>query len=750
VAPILVKYGCAAGSCHGSAQGRGGLKLSLFGYDPQSDYLALTRGRRIARGSPDKSLLLFKATDQVEHGGGQRFGKSSVPYQALRDWIAAGAPRGAGKGAVKNLKVGPAETVLQGPGERATLKVQVEFADGAKGDQGDLSAFSEFRVLDDSIARVSAAGEVSSLSPGETPVIVTYRGQVATCRILVAAPRPKGFTYPKVPEANYIDKEVFAKLRRLNIVPSELADDAEFLRRVTIDTIGCLPSPQEVREFLADKRPDKRRVKVDQLLAHPLHAALWATRFCDITGCNVGAMAGELPSRRAWMWHNWFKARLAADMPYDKIVHGVLCATSREGKDVRSWIQDEAKLTQDMKVGFPSQYARRKSLDLFWQRFDGEQFFPLEEMAERTATAFLGVRIQCARCHKHPFDRWAQADYRSYANVFARVRYDMPPAVRDLVTKLVEERRNKGATNTPPIPRLKELYSGPGADRRLRHPGTNGYLEARALGGPSMEGPGDPREKLFQWLVRPDNPYFARALVNRVWGHYFGRGLVDPVDDFSLGNPPSNERLLGSLAKDFIAHGYSIRKLERAILTSRVYQLSSRPNPSNKHDRMLHSHSRPRPMLAEVVVDVLSSALGTVENVGADAPPGSRAIEVGANFASAPHLQRMFTLFGRPSRVTACDCERPRDVALNQTLFLMTDPVLLKKIESGRLRSLLAAKLTDAQVIEELFLATLSRWPDAAERKAALEHVRNAKDRKSGLVDVVWALLNSRELILNH
>jgi hypothetical protein len=750
VAPILVKFGCNAGSCHGSAQGRGGFKLSLFGYNPDSDHLAMTKeaqGRRIALADPDKSLVLLKASGQVEHGGGQRFAKDSWTYQVLRAWIAAGASRGAGKGAVKQLTVEPAETFLQRPGERAAVKVQVEFADGTR---ENLSPFSDFRVLDDSIVRVSAVGEASGLHAGESPVIVTYRGQVATARILVASPIPQGFAYPKIPEENYIDREVFAKLRRLNIVPSDLADDAEFLRRVTVDTIGCLPSPTEIRKFLADKRPDKRQHKIDELLADPLHAALWATRFCDITGCNIVAMESDLQSKRAWMWHDWFKSRLADDMSYDKIVHGVLCATSREGRDNLTWIDDEARLIQKMKEGFPTRYDGRKSLELFWRRFDGKEFFPLEQMAERTATAFMGVRIQCAQCHKHPFDRWTQADYRAYANVFSRVRFDIQPEVRDLVTKLVAERREKGATDTPPIPRMTELYVGSNSGRQLLHPMTKDFLEARALGGPSMEGPGDPRERLFQWLVQKDNPYFARALVNRLWGHYLGRGLVDPVDDFSIGNPASNEHLLDVLAKDFVEHGFRIRRLERAILTSRVYQLSFRPNESNKHDRILHSHTRPRPMLAEVVVDVLNSALGTVEDLGPDAPPGSRAIEIGSNFVKPAHLGQMFRLFGRPVRNAACDCERPRDVAINQTLFLMTDPILLKKMEGGRLKSLLASKSTDAQVVEELFLATLSRLPEVAESKAALEAVGRAADRRAGFVNVLWALINTREFILNH
>ncbi|HEY1859296.1 MAG TPA: DUF1549 domain-containing protein, partial [Gemmataceae bacterium] len=426
VAPLLGKMGCNAGSCHGSFQGKGGLYLSLFGYSPEKDYQAFTRdgmGRRVNVGDPDRSLMLLKATAQVSHEGGKRFDKNAWQYGVIREWIARGRKWDADTGVVKRLEVSPKDHRFQKPGENVALTVTVEFADGAK---ADLTPFCDFRVKDDTIAEVSPLGEVRGLRPGDTPVIVSYRGNLISTRVLVPAPVEAGFNYPKIVEENYVDREVFAKLRQLNLAPSELSSDAEFLRRVTIDTVGCVPTPDEVRTFLADQNRDKRAKKIDELLAHPMRAALWATKFSDITGNNIEAMDGppDLRAKRAKMWHDWFRRRIADNMPYDQIVHGVLCASSRDGKSMEEWIRQEVALSQAALQGFESDYARRPSLDLYWRRTGGEDFFPLDQMAEAASAAFLGVRLECAQCHKHPYDRWTQADYRAFANVFAQVKFD--------------------------------------------------------------------------------------------------------------------------------------------------------------------------------------------------------------------------------------------------------------------------------------------------------------------------------------
>ena len=367
-----------------------------------------------------------------------------------------------------------------------------------------------------------------------------------------------------------------------------------------------------MRSFLADNSPLKRQRKIDELLAHPLHAALWATRLCDVTGADVRTLDGppQLRVKRAKMWHDWFRKRLAENVPYDRIVHGVLCATSRGGRDVRRWIEQESALNEAAGRGFTSAYAERPGLDLFWRRSGPEGSFSLERMAEQTAAAFLGVRLECAQCHKHPFDRWTQADYRAYANVFAQhtLRHFAGGA----------SRRAEPAGGTPPGKRqaqpaltatargLRQRAADRPADRSAKRVAAN----SQGAGGPAVEGQGDPRERLFRWLTRPGNPFFARAFVNRMWAHYFGAGLVEPVDNFSLANPPSNPALLDSLTRAFTASGYDIRRLERSLLSSRTYQLSSLPNVSNRYARGNHARSVPRRLLAEVVVDALNDALG--------------------------------------------------------------------------------------------------------------------------------------------
>ncbi|HEX4589487.1 MAG TPA: DUF1549 domain-containing protein [Gemmataceae bacterium] len=745
VVSLFGRAGCNTGACHGSFQGKGGLRLSLFGYEPDRDFRALTRdagGRRVDPYDPDHSLMLLKATGQVPHGGGRRIVLGSWEYRVLRDWITDGCRHQPGSGTVARLEVEPREFDFHRPGEETDVRVRAIFADGSA---ADVAAFCEFRVKDESVAEVTDRGRVKAVRPGDTAVIVAYRGTVAAMRVYIPVPAER--RTPNSEHGSAIDRSVIAKLRRLNIEPSGLSSDEEFLRRVTIDAIGSLPTPDDVRSFLADRRPDKRSRKIDELLAHPRHAALWASKFCDITGCNVETMDGppEVRPKLAQMWHDWFRVRLAADVPYDKIARGVLLATSRERNDISAWIKHDADLDRSAHAGFVSRYADRQTLDLFWRRIENNNFFPIEKMAELTSAAFLGVRLECAQCHKHPFDRWTQEDYRGYANIFGHVRFDSSPELTAI------EKPPSRRMDDPLMPvRRREVYVTDRPMRMLPNPDGKHLLKPRALGGPELHETKDPREPFVNWLVQPDNPYFARSFVNRVWAHYFGVGIVDPVDDFSAANPPSNERLLDALARDFVEHGYDIRRLEREVLNSRTYQLTSLPNESNRGDRLNYSHGYARPMPAEVVLDVLDDALGASEDFGPDAPPHSRAIEVATNKVTSPHAARVFRVFGRPGRTTTCDCERPTAPALPQTLYLMSDPALLKKITDGRLRSLLAGTESDSQLIDELFLATLSRFPDAREKSAALDRITAADTHTDGCIDVMWALINTREFILNH
>jgi hypothetical protein len=636
--------------------------------------------------------------------------------------------------------------------------VRAVFADGST---ADVAAFCEFRVKDESIAEVSDRGRVKALRPGDTAVVVAYRGSVQAMRLYV--PSSATNRTPNTEHGTPIDRKVFAKLRRLNIAPSGPSSDEEFLRRVTIDTIGSLPTPDDVRAFVADRHPNKRSKKIDELLTHPRHAALWAMKFCDITGCNVDTMDGppELRVKQAQMWHDWFRNRVAANVPYTQIVRGVLVASSREGQAVPAWIGSDAELDRSARAGFATHYADRQTLDLFWRR---QQAVPLEQWGEKVAAAFLGVRLECAQCHKHPTDRWTQVDYRSFANVFQQVSLGASPETKKALDALNAERKSTGKNNNQ-VNTMRELYLGGGAvvgpgkggrgnNRAFRHPDTNEALAAKALGGPEIpvETGHDSREKLWEWMRSPENPTFARAFVNRIWAHYFGIGLVDPVDDFSQANPPTNARLLAELAKDFVAHDYDIRRLERTILESRTYQRSSVPTESNKFDKNNFARGYVRPMMAEVVVDVLDAAIGVEEQWGNDAPKGRKMIEVGASRLANGNLGYALRIFGRPPRTTACDCERTFDPALPQTLYRMTDSGVLQKLtaKDSRLALLLETKKTDDEVLDELFLACLTRPATADERAAFARHRAESKLRPAAFQDTLWALINTREFILNH
>jgi hypothetical protein len=760
---LFSKAGCNNGSCHGSFQGKGGFRLSLFGYDPAKDFTTLTRdamARRIDAVEPDKSLLLLKAAGRVPHEGGVRMPPDSWQFAVLRSWVDAGAPWKAGSGAVAGLTLNFSDFVIIPAKANEQLRVIAKFADGSS---EDVTAFCDFRVQDDAVAEVSGLGKVTAQRTGDTGLVVSYRGVVKAVRVLVPAAAPAGFKYPDVPEANFIDREVTAKLRLLNMVPSAAASDAEFLRRVMIDTVGSLPTPEEIREFLADESPDKRKKKIDELLEHPLHAALWATKLSDVTGNNTDMLEQpqQTKARRSQAWHDWLRKRLQHNLPYDQIVRGILTATSRDGASPSEWVDRQKKLDEEFDAGWSSHYADRETLDLFWRH---QQAVPLEQWGEKVAAAFLGVRLECAQCHKHPTDRWTQVDYRAFANVFQQVSLGASPETKKALDAINAERRAEGAKNKQ-LNLMRELYVGGGDtvgrgkggrinNRAFRNPDTNAPLPARTLGGPEIpvDRSEDAREKLWEWMRSPDNPYFARAFVNRVCAHYFGVGLVDPVDDFSQANPPTNARLLAALAKDFVEHDYDIRHLEQTVLNSQTYQRSSVPNESNKFDKNNYARGYIRPMMAEAVVDVLNAAIGVEEQWGNDAPKGRKMVEVGASRLGNGNLSYALRIFGRPPRTTACDCERTFDPALPQTLYRMTDPAVLQKLtaKDNRLARLLKTKMTDDEVLDELFLACLTRPPTADERAAFEKHRHEAKARQAAFLDTLWALINTREFILNH
>lgn len=763
---LFTKSGCNNGSCHGSFQGKNGFRLSLFALEPDRDFAALTRdiqGRRIDVIQPEQSLLLQKAAGLMRHDGGARFSKDSFQYNVFREWIKQGARRTKGSGELVDIEITPKEYVFVEAGKSVQMKVMGKFVDGSS---EDITPFCDFRVADDAVARVSQLGQISGTQPGDSGFVVLYRGKVASARILVPTESKAVVKYPT--PVNFVDREVFNKLEKLKVLPSDLSSDGEFLRRITIDVTGALPTPEVIRSFLTDKSPGKRAKKIEELLKSPRHAALWATKLSDITGNNTQALEqpADMQMKRSQMWHDWLRVRVEQNMPYDEIVKGILTASSLDGKKPEEWVAHAMKVDADAAKYDTSEYSKRETLDLFWRR---QQQVPIIEWGEKVAAAFLGVRLECAQCHKHPTDRWTQADYRSFANLFAGINSQNNQYSAPAVKKLVDEAVAKRDADKPPPKNnnqrllIREMFVSADSNRRglLTHPDTNTVLTPKAPAGPEFtyEKGKDIRVSLFEWMRTPDNPFFARSFVNRIWAQYFGIGLVDPVDDFSLANPPTNARLLDALAKEFVEHKFDVRHMERTILLSRTYQNSSVPNATNRFDKVNFARSYVRPMLAEVVVDVVNDALGTSEiyaagnDAGSKNLDGKRMIEIGSSRLNNQSLAYALRIFGRPPRTTACDCERAMEPALPQTLFRMTDPELLKKMRNStnRVALLLNDKSkTDEAIFEELFLATLSRQPKPEELAIFKEHRASRSDRLDAFTDVVWALLNTREFILNH
>jgi hypothetical protein len=757
---LLSKAGCNAGSCHGSFQGKNGFRLSLFGYEPALDYASLTRdnlGRRVNLTKPDDSLILTKATGQMQHDGSMRFGKDGWIYNTFREWIRSGAKWNRGSGAIANLVVSPPDFALLANDKTLQVKVTATFTDGST---EDITPFCDFRISDDAIAGLSPLGLLTPRQPGDAGLTVLYRGSVQAIRVLVPSPAGPG-VYQIVPEVNVIDKEVFAKLKMMNVVPADLAPDTAFIRRLYIDTIAQLPNPDEVREFMADKDPRKREKLIDKLLSHPLHAAIWATKLSDITGNNTIALEnppGTQP-RRSQMWHDWLRKRIYENVPYDQIVRDILTATSLDGQKPEEWLAFVKKIEEQCEKDFKTDYPEKKTLDLFWRR---QQVVPIEAWGEKVAAAFLGVRLECAQCHKHPTDRWTQDEYWAFANLFTQMSFVANQFSSPEMKKLVEaenaERIAKapmGKANNNTV-LLREFFVATNTAAKGRpNPANNKLSKPQALGGPEipLRVGQDPRAKLSEWITAPDNPFFARSFANRVWAHYFGVGVVNPVDDFSLANPATNARLLNALAKEFIVSGYDLRNLERMILLSRTYQLDHATNATNKFDKNNFSHSYVRPMMAEQVIDVLNSALGVDEEFNSNdkIPAGTRVVEVGTNRLNGD-LAYALRIFGRPPRTSACDCERAMEPALPQTLFRMTDQAIMKKFIKADCRALKLAKskLNTDELIEELFLATLTRFPHADEKADAVKYLASAKNKTEAVTDVLWALVNTREFILNH
>ncbi len=748
VVAVLSRAGCNSGSCHGAFSGQNGFRLSLFGHEPDEDFAHITRedlGRRIDQIEPLKSLLLLKAAGRVRHGGGRRLKEGSPAWQVLRRWIAAGAPADVPDlPALEKVEVAPGETTLA-VGRRRPLRVTARFADGRT---ADVTALALYSSQDEGVAGVDADGRVTGLRPGDTFVVVSYLGQFGRTQVFVPNPGPPAGVERGWKSVNFIDEHVLAKLRKLNCRPASPCDDATFLRRVSLDLCGTLPEAGEVRAFLADRKTDKRTRKIDELLRRPEYAQWWATKLSDLTG-NDNRYLGAYNWKTAHGWWSWLRVRVERNEPYDEIVRGILLATSREGRsreEYARWLEEERSRLLDRKR-WDLRYHERKTLDAFWAKINNRA---PEVVAQEVGHAFLGIRLDCAQCHKHPFDRWTQADFWGFAAFFPRVRLGFP---RDAAVAA-------GAGKRPPF---KEVFVANGADgwQPVRHPKSGQVLPPRLLGGavcPDEEGK-DPRLPLADWLTRTGNLQLARALVNRVWAHHLGRGLVEPTDAFSSANPPSHPELLDALARDFIRSRFDLKHLHRTILTSRTYQLDWRAGASGPAGRSAFAHYRVKRLPAEVLVDAINRVTGAPAD-GKDilVPPGTRAIAYPLSRPSG-RVRYAFRIFGRPLRAEICDCERDNSPSLPQALYLLNDAEMLARVQApgGRLTELLASGREDRRLVEELYLTALSRPARPGEVDTALRHLskwrgeaKGKAARREAFEDLLWALLNLKEFVTNH
>jgi hypothetical protein len=690
IVPIFSRYGCNSGGCHGKATGQNGFKLSLLGFDPQFDYGALVkeaRGRRVFPAAPEQSLLLLKASASVPHGGGLRIKRDSAEYSLLRRWIEQGAlPGSADDPQLVSIKVWPQSAVMARHAQQRVI-VTAEYSDGHK---RDVTHEAQFKSNAPQVAGVDDEGAVTTDDgTGDTAVMARYLGHVDVCRIMVPLASAGG-RRPKLPPGNYVDRLVEAKWKQLKLAPSPLCDDATFLRRLFLDTIGTLPTPEEVREFLADTNPQKRAAWIDRVLARNEYADFWTAKWGELL--RNKRRTGREAQRGTYAFHAWIRNAFASNMPYDRFVRGIVAAQ-----------------------GTVDQHP-----PVIWYR----EVRNLVHQTNDTAQLFLGTRINCAQCHHHPYEKWSQDDYYQFQAFFARLG------------------RKSGESAAEPA-----IYVRP--DGEVFQPVTRQLMQPRGLDGPPVVvgDDEDRRQKLVDWMAEPSNPMFAAAICNRYWAHFLGRGLVEPLDDMRVTNPPSNPPLVAALAEDLVKHHFDLKHLVRTILNSTTYQLASDPTPDNIDDEQNYARAYPRRVMAEVILDAVSQVTGTVENFGG-LPKGTRAIQLPDESIGSYFLD----VFGRPQRETACECERPREANLAQALHMLNSVELQSKVSdgNGRIAQLVKDKKPSDEVIDELYLAALSRYPRGDERRTVLAYVAAQSNPRLAWEDLVWAMVNTKEFLFNH
>lgn len=832
VIPTMGRLGCNGRACHGSFQGRGGFRLSLFGYDFKADHEALNdeESPRINTDQVDESLIIAKPTDELNHEGGERYKVGSWEYHVFKKWIAAGAhfdQKEVQK--LTALQVEPAEIVFRKADEKLKLRVIAVWDDGSK---EDVTPLCRFESNDDLVAAIDVDGNVTSGQPGDTHLVVYYDKGVAPVPVIRPVTDRVGKNYPKVAASQPIDKAVVSKLRKLGIVPSGLADDATFLRRLSLDMTGTLPTAEDVTKFLAEKSPNKRAEKIDELLESPAYAAWWTTKLCDFTGNNDDNLNNVLPirGRASQDWYDWIYRRVENNTPYDDLAAGIVMGQSRSGDETYTEYCHEMSSI----YGGDKEFASRDSLPYYWARRD---FRELDARAVGFAYSFLGIRIQCAQCHKHPFDQWSKDDFHTFKSFFANVvasnrsSNDAKREYQALMEQLGldglkgNDARKKMAKlleagKTVPF---GEVYPDKARIRKSRDPdsedaGTTGRL----LGGAEFDLTEftDAREPVLDWLRDAENPFFAKAFVNRVWANYFNVGIVEPADDMSLGNPPSNKPLLDYLAQGFIEHDFDMKWLHREICNSDTYQRDWRPNETNEADERNFSRAVVRRLPSEVVYDALRTATGSntaVANEYEDIDDRAIAIAGAGRRYGNRNSSYALQVFGRSTRESNCDCDRSTEVSLLQTVFLRNDNEMASLLDrkDGWLREQVGVvassgnnkkkpprpknydetlakmrkrfvelksngkqqpadkiraqmkRYTDrfakpevetqpkldldvSQLVRDAYLRTLTRMPDERELERSVAYVENAESPGNAVRGLLWALVNTKEFIVNH
>ena len=704
VQPVLAKAGCSSGACHGAAAGQGGFKLSLRGYDNEGDWRAITRnalGRRIVPAEPARSLLLLKPTGAVPHKGGTRFTVDSLEYKILSEWIAAGTPPPqADDPKITRLVASPEHATLQ-PGATNQLTVRAFFSDGS---EQDVTRWVKYSDANAAVTAVDDQGQVKVLGFGEGAITGWYLSRIAIATVTVPFTNTvDSVVFAQSPSRNFIDDLVLAKLRELNLPPSPRCTDSEFLRRASLDTIGVLPTAAEARDFLARTNAAKRDHLIETLLARAEFVDYWSYKWSDLLLVN----SENLRPAAMWSYYHWIRNHVAANTPWDQWVRQILTARG-------STLENGAA-----------------------------NFFVLHEdppnMAETTSQAFLGMSINCARCHNHPMEKWTNDEYFGFANLFARVRAKTGTADGEKVVFAAQTGNiNQPLTGRPQKPRP---------------------LDGRPL---EFDDPADRRVALADWLTSPENPYFARAIVNRIWANFYGVGLVEKVDDLRVTNPASNEKLLSGAARYLVEQKFDLKALMRAILQSETYQRASQARPDNAADQRFYSRYYPRRLMAEVLLDAYAQITGVPtefrldlrnqnRGLGDRYPLGLRAVQLPDTKVFSYFLKT----FGRPDREKTCECERTSEPSMTQVLHIANGQTLNEKLtaKDGTLTKILADhSLSPARMVEDAFLAGLSRFPTEKERTRLTQVLADAKEseRRAPLEDVYWAILSSREFLFNH